>query len=84
MKLSIHLARTLHEAGLINVYRFLVAPVVVGAGARLFDAGGPAYAMHVTHSITENGLFATEMTPDEFSNTLTAAVLDGQDIITEV
>lgn len=81
---SIHLARTLHEAGMVDVYKFLVAPVVVGPGARLFEHGGPALAMHVEHSsMTENGLFATEMTPQEFTNNLTASVRDGHDVITE-
>lgn len=82
---SIRLARTLHREGLIDIYRFLVAPIVVGEGARLFENGGPAYAMNVERSsTTENGLFATEMTPQEFTNTLTASVHDGKDIITEI
>lgn len=82
---SIRLARALHEAGLIDVYRFLVAPVVVGRGARLFDGNGPACAMHVEEgaTVTEKGVFVTEMTPREFKNSLTAAVQDGQDVIVE-
>lgn len=82
---SIRLARTLHREGLIDIYRFLVAPVVVGEGAGLFDNDGPAYAMNVERSsITENGLLAIEMTPQEFTNTLTASVHDGKDSITKV
>jgi dihydrofolate reductase len=37
---SWRLARTLHDAGLVDVYRLLQFPVYVGAGKRLFDADG--------------------------------------------
>ena len=88
---SIELARTLHEAGLIDIYRFIVAPVVVGGGADLFKEGysadelaSPAHTMQVTHSATTpNGCFVVEMVPGEFKNDLTAAVVDGQDVIQE-
>jgi dihydrofolate reductase len=36
---SWRLARTLHDAGLVDVYRLLQFPVVVGAGKRLFADG---------------------------------------------
>lgn len=81
---SVKLARTLHEAGLVDVYRFVVAPVVVGGGSGVFDAGGPAAAMTVTEStVTPNGCVVLEMVPGEFVNDLTAAVEDGQDVIRE-
>ncbi|WP_433087601.1 dihydrofolate reductase family protein [Dactylosporangium sp. CA-052675] len=44
------LARTLHDAGLVDTYRLIQFPVVVGAGKRLF-AGGAAPA---TYQITES------------------------------
>ncbi|MFC0681227.1 dihydrofolate reductase family protein [Lysobacter korlensis] len=37
---SWQLARTLHDAGLVDIYRLLIAPVYVGDGKRLFADGG--------------------------------------------
>ncbi|ADB32223.1 bifunctional deaminase-reductase domain protein [Kribbella flavida DSM 17836] len=45
---SWQLARTLHDAGLVDTYRLLQFPVVVGDGKRLFAAGVPS-----TYRITE-------------------------------
>ncbi|MBD5831943.1 dihydrofolate reductase family protein [Janibacter melonis] len=82
---SVRLARTLHEAGLVDVYRFLTAPVVVGAGSGVLTADGPARAMTVTSAtVTPNGCVVTEMTPADFDNSLTAAVEEGQDVIREI
>ncbi|PNL16771.1 dihydrofolate reductase family protein [Micrococcus sp. FDAARGOS_333] len=79
---SVKLARTLHDAGLVDLYRFVVAPVVVGSGSGVFSDAGPATTMSVTHStVTPNGCLAIEMVPGEFVNDLTAAVEDGQDVI---
>lgn len=79
---SIRLARTLHEAGLIDIYRFLIAPVVVGRGAGLFDGDGPAYGLHLQHStVTESGVLSVEMSPLEFDNSLRAAVVAGRDAV---
>lgn len=79
---SIRLARTLHEAGLIDVYRFLVAPVVVGRGVRLFDGAGPAFTFDVARStVTPRGVLSTEMTRQAFDNSLRAAVEEGRDVI---
>ncbi|MEL4503814.1 dihydrofolate reductase family protein [Luteococcus sp. H138] len=82
---SVKLARTLHETGLVDIYRFVVAPVVVGGGSGVFTDTSPAHTMQVTSSaVTPNGCLALEMTPTEFVNDLTAAVEDGQDVIREV
>lgn len=63
---SIQLARTLHHAGLVDLYRFLIAPVTVGPGFGIFNDGGPTYRMHVVHGlVTTNGLYDVEMTPAE-------------------
>lgn len=77
---SIQLARTLHEAGLVDLYRFLIAPVTVGQGFGLFNGPGPSFRMHVQHgTVTDNGVFDVELTPDELQITQTAAVEDGKD-----
>lgn len=78
---SIRLARALHQAGMVDVYRFLLAPVVVGAGAGIFGAEGPALTMTTSAStVTENGVVALELTPGEF-RTASAAVEEGTDTI---
>lgn len=78
---SIRLARALHEAGLVDVYRFLIAPVVVGRGAGLFTDTSAAHTMTVTDSrVTQNGVVAIEMTPGELRTGL-AVVEDGKDAI---
>ena len=49
---SCGLARSLHQAGLIDEYRLLVAPVTVGAGKRLFTEDAPATGYTVVDSRT--------------------------------
>lgn len=76
---SVQLARALHQAGLVDTYRFLIAPVVVGGGAGLFSDADSASTMTVNHSVTtENGVIALELTPGEFSQAQ-ATVKDGRD-----
>lgn len=47
---SWQLARSLHEAGLVDEYRLLIFPVCVGAGKRLFPDNGPATGFTVVES----------------------------------
>lgn len=47
---SWQLARTLHDAGLVDEYRLLVFPVVVGSGKRLFEEGAAASAYTLVDS----------------------------------
>ncbi|GAA4228422.1 dihydrofolate reductase [Streptosporangium album] len=47
---SWQLARTLHDAGLVDTYRLIQFPVVVGEGKRLFADG----AIPATYRITES------------------------------
>ena len=78
---SVRLARSLHEAGLVDIYRLLVAPVVVGSGSRLFEAGGPAHSLTVTSgTITASGVTSLVMEPREFV-AATATVEDGKDSV---
>ncbi|MEV0693976.1 dihydrofolate reductase family protein [Streptomyces sp. NPDC050388] len=54
---SARLARSLLAAGLIDELRLVVAPVVLGAGRRLFpDRGAPAGLSLVHHEATPHGL----------------------------
>lgn len=78
---SIQLARSLHQAGLVDVYRFLIAPVVVGEGSSVFGPDNPASTMTVTGStVTGSGVVSLELTPGEFRQTA-AVVEDGKDRI---
>lgn len=80
---SVRLARSLHEAGLVDIYRLLVAPVVVGSGSRLFEADGPAHSLAVTSgTITASGVTSLVMEPREFV-AATATVEDGKDSVEE-
>jgi dihydrofolate reductase len=47
---SWRLARSLHEAGLVDEYRLLIFPVCVGAGKRLFPDNGPSSGFTVVES----------------------------------
>lgn len=49
------LARTLHDAGLVDEYRLLYFPVVVGPGKRLFDSGSVPSAFRLEECVTTNG-----------------------------
>src|SRR5699024_9436658 len=78
---SIRLARALHEAQLVDIYRFLLAPVVVGGGAGIFTDTGPAVTMaERTATVTDSGVVALELTPDGLRQAR-ATVTDGKDTI---
>ena len=64
---SCALARDLHTAGLIDEYRLLIFPVVVGQGKRLFEDGMPASGFTVTESrTTPAGVTYVALTPTPF------------------
>ncbi len=65
---SCGLAKTLQEAGLVDEYRLLVFPVLVGAGKRLFSEGAPASGLSlVDSSVTGAGAVYSAFTPGPFS-----------------
>ena len=64
---SWQLAQTLHQAGLVDIYRLLVFPIVVGAGKRLFDNGSRPVAFEVISQKPSGPLTALELRPGEFT-----------------
>ncbi len=60
---SWQLVRTLHDAGLVDTYRLLQFPVVVGAGKRLFADGAAPATYEVTESeVLSGGAGAVSLT----------------------
>ncbi len=58
---SWQLVQALHGAGLVDTYRILQFPVVVGQGKRLFSHPGESAALEVTHAAAlPGGLVALE------------------------
>ncbi|GAA4284131.1 dihydrofolate reductase family protein [Brevibacterium daeguense] len=63
---SWQLARSLHNAGLIDEYRLVIFPVTVGAGKRLFAEDGPPRSFRpITTRTTAAGGLYIEATPGE-------------------
>lgn len=61
---SWQLVRTLHDAGLIDEYRLLVCPVVIGIGKRLFDAdSAPSGFTLVDSEVTSTGAMHQVLRP---------------------
>jgi dihydrofolate reductase len=63
---SWQLAQTLHQAGLVDIYRLLVFPIVIGAGKRLFDDGSRPVSFEVVSQKPSGSLTALELRPGEF------------------
>jgi dihydrofolate reductase len=80
---SCGLIRTLHDAGLVDEYRIIVFPVVVGQGKRLFDAGAAPAAFTVADSrSTGSGLTSLTLRPAGDLRQGDHAVVDGKDTTT--
>ena len=63
---SAQLFQTLHAAGLIDEYRFMIYPVVVGTGKRLFAEGSGASDLKLVKSqITKSGVAILTYQPDK-------------------
>ncbi|MGI8330346.1 dihydrofolate reductase family protein [Actinomadura scrupuli] len=70
------LVQTLHEAGLVDVYRMLLYPVVVGTGKRLFPEG----AMGATFTVAQDasrvlpgGVVSLTLTPRSLGTVATGS-----------
>lgn len=75
------LARTLHGAGLIDVYRVMVCPVTVGDGKPLFGADAPATGFRtVSSETTSKGVTALVLEPVPYA-TAGFTVVDGKEQI---
>jgi dihydrofolate reductase len=77
------LLRSLTAAGLVDEYRIMVFPVVVGGGKRLFGTGTPASGFDVVDSaVTKAGATYTALVPRPFT-TATYVVHDGRQSTTQ-
>lgn len=64
---SWRLARTLHDAGLVDIYRLFYFPVVVGTGKRLFDHDAvPSSFRLVDSETTSAGATVLTLNPSQF------------------
>lgn len=75
---SATLATALYRAGLVDEFRLLVFPVVLGTGKRLFAEGGSPSGFTLTESrTTSTGAMYSALTPARF-DVGTAEVVDGK------
>jgi dihydrofolate reductase len=76
------LARTLHDHGLIDEYRLLVFPVVLGEGKRLFETGSvPASFKLIDTRATGAGAVALTFRPTDAPEIGSLAVVDGKETV---
>lgn len=79
---SAGLVRTLHDHGLVDEYRLVVAPVVLGAGTRLFPDGSvPSSFELASSSMTSTGCSILTLRPTGPVRTGDAAVEDGREVV---
>lgn len=79
------LVRTLHDSGLIDLYRMLLFPVVVGQGKRLFPDGAVPATFAVDPDISRvlsGGVVSLELTPQALGDIRAGsyAVDDGRSV----
>jgi dihydrofolate reductase len=78
---SWRLARSLHDAGLVDEYRLLIFPVCVGDGKRLFPEHGRATGFEVARSeIVDGGTTYLELRPRPYA-TGGLDVVDGKEVL---
>ena len=79
---SCGLAHTLHDAGLIDEYRLVIFPVVVGGGKRLFPDGSvPGSLTLVSSTTTSSGAVALTLRPAGTLGVGDIEVVDGKEVI---
>jgi dihydrofolate reductase len=79
---SCGLAHTLHDAGLIDEYRLVIFPVVIGSGKRLFPDGSlPGSFTVVTTTVTSTGAVALTLRPAGSVGVGDIEVVDGKEVI---
>lgn len=78
---SWQLVRTLHDAGLVDEYRLMVFPVVLGSGKRLFAEGAATSGFTLVDSdVTGAGVIHQVLRPAEF-RTGGITIEDGKEVI---
>lgn len=79
---SCGLLRTLHDAGLVDEYRLLVVPIVLGSGKRLFAEGSATAGFGLAHSeATAAGAVYQVLRPAALRSGGTIVVEDGREVI---
>lgn len=82
---SCGLAHTLHDAGLIDEYRLVIFPVVLGRGKRLFHDGSvPGSLTLIDSTITGTGAVALTLQPGGALGIGDIDVVDGREVIRTV
>jgi len=78
---SCGLAHTLHDAGLIDEYRLVIFPVIVGGGKRLFPDGSiPGSLTLVDSTVTSKGAVALTLRPAGDLGVGDIDVIDGKEV----
>lgn len=70
------LVQALHEAGLVDVYRMLLYPVVVGTGKRLFPEGAMGGTFEVVQDasrVLPGGVVSLTLTPRSLGTVVTGS-----------
>jgi dihydrofolate reductase len=81
---SWQLVRTLHDAGLVDTYRLIQFPVVVGTGKRLFEAGAVPATYKITHGeVLPGGAVSLTLRQDGFGSLGTGDIVveDGKEVL---
>lgn len=79
---SCKLVHTLHDAGLIDEYRLVVFPVIVGSGKRLFrDGCVPGSLTLVDSTVTSTGAQSLTLRPLGALSVGDIEVVDGKEVI---